>query len=127
MKCQKCGLSNPRDSKFRNMVRRVIPFSRNASRCKTIENLALRSWGKALIHKDPKKGLDLLRKSVSIARKKKMKFELSISLYELAHMLYTQEKRRDARKYCTECELIFSKAGAKYWIDKAQQLKKQLR
>ena len=82
------------------------------------ELFALRVMGKALSFKNPEKAVSYLKKSISLSKKQKMKIEMAKSSYELAKILKSSGKKREAKRYLSKSKKIFQKAGAKYWLNK---------
>lgn len=52
--------------------------------------------------------------------KGKIKIEMAKSSYELAKILKSLGKKKEANRYFSKSEKIFQKAGAKYWLRKIQ-------
>ena len=90
------------------------------------EVFALRSIGKALSKKNPKKAIYYLKKSVSLAKKQKMQLEFAISSYELAKVIRNTKEIREAEKYTKEAKGIFKKSGANGWLKKVEGLTKEI-
>ena len=84
------------------------------------ELFALRVMGRALSKENPEKAISYLKKSISLSKKQKMKIEMAKSSYELAKILKSLGKKKEANRYFSKSEKIFQKAGAKYWLRKIQ-------
>jgi len=85
------------------------------------EVIALRSLGKALSKTNVKQSISYLRESVSLAEQQKMRLDIAQSSYELAKVLKSAGKDKEARKYIESAKRTFKNSGAYGLLEKLEK------
>lgn len=97
-----------------------------AARTRAQEIPALRALGKSMLGQDARQGLQFLGQSISLARKQMMKYELAVSLYEMARALADRDMVDEARVNLQESKGIFRRAAAKHWMRRIKAFEDQI-
>jgi class 3 adenylate cyclase/tetratricopeptide (TPR) repeat protein len=83
---------------------------------------ALRAMGRALSECDAEKAKTVLEQSIELAEKEGVNWDLALSHYELAKVLYTRGNIDEAKQHSNKAKKIFENSGAQAWLEKIKTL-----